>query len=673
MNEELKVIISAETDKLKQNISRAKKEVANFSDKVKQASKDVDGKFAAMGDSIKNAMKIGVVAMAGAATAILALGASTAEYRKEQAKLTTAFEVAGGSATEAKETYNDLFRVLGDSGQATEAASHLAKLTTNEKELAEYTKICQGVYATFGDSLPIESLTEAINHTAKVGEVQGSLADALEWSGVNMDEFNEQLFWCNSESERERLIRDTLNGIYSDAATKYEENNAQLLAQNEAQTKMNDAMAELGEAVQPILTMLTALGADVLAQLTPYIQEFADKYLPTIRDALGEVGEKLKDTFTWASEHKTLLGVLAGIISGIVVAIGLYNAVAAVKAAMAALEVTTVWGLVAAYAAQAAAMVVALAPYLLIVAAVAAVVAAFVLLWKKCDWFREFWQKLWAGLKDLFAQFVESLKPLWAAIAGAFQEAWELIKVVWDLVKPYFQGIWNTIKIIFGTVKDVLGGYFKAAWENIKIVWGVVVSYFTTVWNNIKLIFSVVKNVLTGNFKGAWDGIKQIFSNWGIFFKGLWDSIKKIFSNVGQAIGNAISKTVKGAVNAVLSTATNIINGFIRAINIAISVINAIPGVNIKKLNTLDVPKMAKGGIVNSATLAVVGEQGKEAVMPLENNTEWIDMLANKLAARQGAGAPIVLQVDGKTFAQTVINAVNNNTKQTGRLGINMV
>ena len=156
------------------------------------------------------------------------------------------------------------------------------------------------------------------------------------------------------------------------------------------------------------------------------------------------------------------------------------------------------------------------------------------------------------------------------------------------------------------------------------------------------------------------------------FFTGIWDDIKEIFSKVGETIGGAISDSVKKAINWVLEKAIDIINGFIGAINLAIGIINKIPGVNIKKLSKLDVPKLAEGGIVDSATLAVIGEQGREAVVPLENNTEWIDKLADRLAAKTGGSTPIVLQVDGKTFAQTSINTINELTRQTGSLKLNL-
>ena len=108
-------------------------------------------------------------AVAAGATAIGSLSASTEEYRTAQAKLNTAFESAGSTAEQATETYNGLYRVLGDGDVAVEAANHLAQLTQDQQSLSEWTEICQGIYATFGDSLPIEGLTEAANETAKTG------------------------------------------------------------------------------------------------------------------------------------------------------------------------------------------------------------------------------------------------------------------------------------------------------------------------------------------------------------------------------------------------------------------------------------------------------------------------------------------------------------------------
>ena len=166
MNEELRVIISAEVSKLKQGIENAKQAVKGLQGKFKEASKTIKEDLEKAGEGAKNvATKIGA-GFAAIGAALIGAAASTEEYRNQQAQLITAFEAAGQSANTAKETYNDLYRVLGDTGQAQEAAQHLAKLGVEQQHLQEYTHSLQGVYATFGASLPLEGLAEGINHTA---------------------------------------------------------------------------------------------------------------------------------------------------------------------------------------------------------------------------------------------------------------------------------------------------------------------------------------------------------------------------------------------------------------------------------------------------------------------------------------------------------------------------
>ncbi|MBO5843436.1 MAG: hypothetical protein J6Q96_01050, partial [Bacteroidales bacterium] len=523
-------------------------------------------------------------AIAGAATALLALGASTKEYRENQAKLSAAFETAGASADAAKGVYNDLYRVLGDDDRAVEAAGHLAKLSTNQQELSEWTNICQGVYATFGDSLPIEGLTEAVNHSSKLGSIQSVLADALEWSGVNVDEFNERLASLKTESEREELIRTTLNGLYDEASKNYEKSAEGVLAQNEAQAKLNEKMAVLGEKMAPINTALTEMGIIIAEQLAPIITQFMDEHGEDIKNFLVELAEKIGAVINWIVDNWDFISTLAIIITAIAVALSVFStAMAIVNAVMAASPVTWI--------------------VLAIVAAITLLVTIIVLVIK-----------------------------YWDEIKAIAVKVWEKIKEVWGKAGEWFKGIWEGIKNAFSAVGTFFG------------------NIFSTAYNKIKTAFSKV----TG------------------FFKGIWNSIKEIFSSVGTAIGNAVSGAVKGAINKVLSTAVGIINGFISAINLAIDVINAIPGVSISRLKKLEVPKLAKGGIVDSATIAMIGEQGKEAVVPLENNTEWIDMLAKKIGGGNNKPVSIVLQVDGKKFAETSIATINDLTRQTGSLKLNI-
>lgn len=645
MNEELKVIISAEVSKLKQGVENAKQQLNTFKSKVADAKKDVDSKFKAIGTSISTAAKNMGVGIAAAGAALLGVAASTEEYRNQQAQLISSFEAAGKSAEAATETYNGLYRVLGDGGQAQEAAQHLAKLGVEEQHLNEYTFALQGVFATFGASLPLEGLTEAINHTAKLGEVQGPLADALEWSGITTDDFNAKLAACNTESEREALIRETLTSLYGEAATVYEANNAQVLAQRDAQAALQEKLAALGTALAPLITAFTSFATDALGLVMPYVQNLGETLIPILKTALEGTITAIQTAAQWIREHTGLLQAIGVAIGVVVAAIGMYNAVAAIKAAMAAAEVASLGALIAAYAAQAVAMMAAIAPYVLIAAAIAAVIAIIVVCVKH-----------------------------WDEIKAAAKKAWEAIKQAWQNAGQWFKtNIVDKIKQVFANIGEWFKTLFTNAWNGIKNAWSGVKAWFSSLWDNIKNIFSVVGSWFSGIFTNAKTAIQNAFSGITTFFSGIWNSIKTIFSNVGTAIANGIKGAVSSAVNSILTTAAGIINGFIGAINVAIGIINAIPGVNISKLNKISVPAMAQGGVVNSATLAVIGEQGKEMVLPLENNLQYLDKLAGMLAARMGGGnKPIVLQIDGKTFAQTTIDSINQLTKQTGTLGLTL-
>ena len=684
MLEELKVI-KAETDKFKSNLEEAERQTKSFKEQVAEAGKNVDEHLKGAGEKISSGLKTACTALAATGAALLALGASTAEYRNEQAKLVTAFEAAGGSAETAKGTYNDLYRVLGDSGVATEAANHLAKLTTNQQDLSEWTNICQGIYATFGDSLPIEGLTEAANETAKTGELTGGLADALNWAGISEDTFAESLAACNSESEREKLIRETLNGLYGDAAAKFEENNAAILAQNEAQAKLNEAMAALGAATVPIITMLTELGANVLTAITPHIQSFAENYLPTIQEILGTIGEALGNTLSFLLEHSTVLGVIAAVIGTVVAAIGLYNAVAAVKTAMDAAQVTTIGALIAAHAAQAVAAMAAMAPYVLIVAAIAAVIAIIVLCIK-------YWDEIVAVIKKAWEAIVEAVK------AGV-NWVLEWINKIINFVKENWQGLLLLLV-------NPIAGAFKLLYDNCDGFREFIDNFIEKVKEIIKVGFELVKQYIIEPVKNAIqtgiDKFNELKTNVTNKVTEITSGIKNKFNEIKSTITNTVSNvfsTVSDKFGAIKEKISSAINGAKDAVKNAIDAIKGffnfkftwpkIPmpkfsispsGWKVGDLLKGSIPKLsikwnALGGIFDKPTifgygssLQGIGEDGAEAVVPLEKNTQWLDKLATMLNDKIGGGSPIVLQVDGKTFAETSVTTINQLTKQRGSL-----
>ena len=197
---------------------------------------------------------IGLITTAAtaAAGAFLSLDSATAEYRTALGKVDTAFSTSAAGAEAARGAYNGLYNVIGDTDTAAEAAQLLARLATNTGDVATWTDIAAGVAGTFGDALPINSLIEASNETAKVGQVTGTLADALNWAGISEDEFNEKLAACADESERANLIMDTLSGTYEQASEAFYENNEALVTSRRNQTALNNAMAALGETAATI-------------------------------------------------------------------------------------------------------------------------------------------------------------------------------------------------------------------------------------------------------------------------------------------------------------------------------------------------------------------------------------------------------------------------------------
>ncbi|MGN0695029.1 MAG: hypothetical protein ACI4LK_09015 [Lentihominibacter sp.] len=275
--------------------ANATDELADSEKKAGKAAKDAEKDTDSLGSKMKSlaggGVKLLAGALAGLATSFFASAEATREYRTEMGKLEAAFTTAGHSTEAAKKTYEELYAFMGEEDTAVEAANHLAKLTDNTKDLDKWTNICTGVFATFGDSLPIEGLTEAANETAKVGQVTGPLADALNWAGVSEDEFNEALAKCTSEQERQALITDTLNGLYTDASNKYKEINKDVMDANKAQSNLNDAMAKVGEMAEPVMTKLKNLGAEALNAFTGMFSGFSDVIKGDL--SLGDWGNQL--------------------------------------------------------------------------------------------------------------------------------------------------------------------------------------------------------------------------------------------------------------------------------------------------------------------------------------------------------------------------------------------
>jgi hypothetical protein len=159
------------------------------------------------------------------------------------------------------------------------------------------------------------------------------------------------------------------------------------------------------------------------------------------------------------------------------------------------------------------------------------------------------------------------------------------------------QGLLNGISSLVGKVKEI--------WNNMK---NTAIDIFINLKTNLINKVTEIKDGIKNKFQEAYTSIKNIFSNIGSFFSGIWNNVKNTFSKLGTSIGDAISSSVKSGINNVITLIQNTINKAIGLINGAIGVINAIPGVNITKISTLNLPRLAKGNVAYSETMAVFGE-----------------------------------------------------------------
>ena len=413
------------TEKKLGSYEKAAKDTADALDETAQKEKEAAQEAQEMGDKMGKAADVGLKSLAAGLTAVVAalVGAaeSTREYRTYMGMLETAFEEQGFSANAAKDAYTEMVGILGDADQATEATNHLAELVDSEKDLATWTgDILPGIWAKFGKSLPIEGLTEAANETAKVGQVTGPLADALNWAGVSEDAFNESLAKCTTEQERQALITETLTSLYGEASAAYKEQNEDVIAANLANEAWMASMAGVGAAIEPVITDVKMLGAELLEKITPAI--------------------------TWVTENlPTVAAGLASITAGLV----------AMKIAQLASTAATQGMTLAQYAAAAAQRVLNAAmtanPIGLIITAIGLLVTAFVHLWKNNEEFRNFWINLWKKIKEVASKALDGIKNAIAAVRDFIVNFVARVKAVFEGIREF---VTVTVPGFFTSMKD---------------------------------------------------------------------------------------------------------------------------------------------------------------------------------------------------------------------------
>lgn len=223
----------------------------------------------------------------------------------------------------------------------------------------------------------------------------------------------------------------------------------------------------------------------------------------------------------------------------------------------------------------------------------------------------------------------------------------EKIIELYNKVKEWVQKAWDSVVSIWQTIS----GWFK---ENVT---DPLAKMFSDLWTKITKIFDKVKTWFSDKFGGAWQAIKDKFKSWGAYWSGLWDQVKEKFSSLGTKIGDAIGGAVKSGINSVIGLVEKTINKAIGLINGAIDIINKAPGIEISKISKLSLPRLAQGGIVKRPTIAEIGEEGAEAIIPLANNKQWIKAVANDLLSELKSGL-------GGAVNNSISNSKVNNFTQ---------
>ena len=476
--------------------------------------------------------------------------------------------------------------------------------------------------------------------------------EPLKQLGINMSEANLQAYAMSqgidksyssmSQSEKTTLRYNYLLSVTKDAQGDFAKTSNDSMANQSRIFQMNieDMKQTVGAAFLPMINNMYKSLNPLIKEIAPQLAQKAKDVASSIITHKDEIAQTIKNTVQSVKDFFTFMsqngGTIKGIVAGIGTAFVAWKVASTIGAVVKAIKKFEKAQKAATLAQAALNFVMNANPIGLIIIAIGMLVATFAILWNKCEGFRNFWIGLWNGIKSaaqavgtwFSGPFVDFFKGTWSGIQGAFSAvgSWfsstfsaaaSGIKSAWSGVTGFFSGIWQSIVKIFSTVGGWFKNVFSAAWNGIKSVWSGVTGFFSSIWNGIVSIFNGVSGWFSSVFGAAYNAVTTVFSGLTGFFSGLWDGITSAF---------------KAAINFIIRG----INTLIRGLNkIHFDFPDWVPGVGGKGfgINIGEIPELARGGVVDKATLAVIGEAGGEAVVPLERNTEWIKSLAQNLAA----------------------------------------
>lgn len=600
-------------------------EVASAADKAETSLKDAGKEASNFGDYLKAG------AIVEGSKAIISgmkdIADESREYMKIMGSLEISSQAAGYTAEQTASSYKTLYGVLGDDQTAATTTANLQALGLSQSQLDQIINGTIGAWATYGDSIPIDSLSEAINETVKTGNVTGTFADVLNWAGTSEDEFNAKLQAANSESERANLVLQELaNQGLMTAGQAWQENNEALFENNQANADLQEQLSELGETVMPIITAVTQGIANILSwfnNLSPEVQNF--------------------------------IGIVLGLVAAISTVIGVIQGISGALALLSA------------------------NPISLIIMAVAALVAAFIYLWNNCEEFREFWINLWDTISSAFSAvwdaivnfFTVTIPDAWNSVVDFFWQGYYTWQSIWQSIGDFFSGIWDGIVSFFTeTIPNAWNSLVDFCWQGYyawQEVWQNVGDFFSGIWDGIVGFF-------TETIPNAWNGLMDIFNKIGSWWSGIWNGVRDTFSNVFNSLVNI----AKQPINAIIG----LINGIIDGLNWMIGGLNQLSfdipdwvpifggkkfGINIPTIGKI--PYLASGGVLSQGS-AVVGEAGPELLTMMGTKAVVQPLTASTTTNTNLGGVNIVVYgapgQDVRELADIIMDEMQSATMRKG-------
>lgn len=517
----------------------------NFADAAKKAgdaADDAEGGFTimkgALADLVSNVIQGAISSIGNLVGSLMDLSEATEEYRTMQAKLSGAAETFGYSVDFAASQYEQFYKYMGDDQMATNAITNLMGIGAEAETISKIAEGATGVWASYGDSIPIESLTESINETITVGKVTGTMADSINWakdaniqlnealsgnkeaqSAFNAalaeglpveDAFNEALAKITDSQERADVVAQFLNNTYGASKQTYDEMTGSVQAANAAELALKDTQAQLGEAVAPVNTALTNLKDQALVAITPLVQTLADAFM---------------NLYNWMQEHPAVAQVLTGIVVGLAAAFSVLAGALAIQGLIS--------GVAKAFAFLNTTMLAN--PITLIIAAIAALVAAFIYLWNNCEEFRNFWINLWAKIKEVTAKAGEGIKKAIASARDSIAQFVAKVKSAFNSIKNF---VTVTVPGFFTSMKD------KA------------VSAVTNLYNSVVNWFKQLPGAI-------WDWLSNAVSKVATWGKNMASKAREGMRNVVTSVTN----TLKELPGKVFSIGSDLVTGLWNGIN----------------------------------------------------------------------------------------------------------